>query len=121
MRPSRRFIFRLCKELGYAHPDYLLDELNSEQISEWEAYNSLEPIGETRADYRAALIACTITNCFRSAYGKKGSRMMTIGDFLFEWDKQDVDPDVIKRESVEDMRSGLVNIAALLSKKTKKR
>ena len=32
------FAFRLCKELGVIHPDYLLPMLTAEQIGEWMAY-----------------------------------------------------------------------------------
>lgn len=38
--------------LGAPHPDHLTRQLTSRQLAEWEAYLSIEPRGERRADLR---------------------------------------------------------------------
>lgn len=79
-----------------------MNELNSADISEWMAYDSLEPIGKWRDDYRTALLASVITNLFISTYGKKGTRHTEIKDFLLNWDIEDV---ITKpAQSMEEMK-----------------
>lgn len=39
-------------ELGYRHPDELLNGLTSKQIAEWMTYGSIEPFGEYRSELR---------------------------------------------------------------------
>jgi hypothetical protein len=36
--PWRRFLFRLCRELGIAAPRLLLEQVTSKEVSEWAAY-----------------------------------------------------------------------------------
>lgn len=43
--------------LGYPHPDHLLRELTSKQLTEWMAYSLLEPFGPKRDDERAGVLA----------------------------------------------------------------
>lgn len=52
------------------------------------AYHSLEPFGELRADYRAALIAQTIANVNRS----KGQDPYKLEDFLINFEGQEEKP-----------------------------
>ena len=47
-------------------------------MRQWLAYDQLEPIGETRADLRAGIIASTIANVQRS----KGAAAYKPGDFM---------------------------------------
>ena len=106
-------------ELGYAHPDCLLEELTSNQISEWEAYDSLDPIGTFRADFRMAKLAATMTNLVLSIYSKKGDNIefKTPVDFLPKWDsiiednleREEVEP---KKQSANEMRDILMRFAA---------
>ena len=51
----RRFLFRLCLAVGVPHPDYLNSVLDSAQLSEWMAYDLLEPFGDERADLRSGM------------------------------------------------------------------
>ena len=48
--------------MGYAHPDYLLEELTAFQLAEWEAFDTIDPIGNFRGDFRMANICATNTN-----------------------------------------------------------
>jgi len=44
----------------------LLLRMDSRELSEWMAYEQIEPFGERRADLRSAIIACVIANAWRS-------------------------------------------------------
>ena len=43
----------------------LLSRCSSSELSEWLAFYSVEPFGELRADFRSAVVACTIANSNR--------------------------------------------------------
>lgn len=58
------FLFELCQAVGCKHPDFL--ELDADQIIDWEAFNSIKPIGQTRADFRAAMMCSTMVNLKRT-------------------------------------------------------
>src|SRR5690606_13563074 len=45
----------LAKELGYSHPDILLDELTLEQLNDWKALYNADPWGGEREDLRMAV------------------------------------------------------------------
>jgi len=61
------------------------------------AFASIEPIGDRRADLRAALIACTIANSVRTSK----QRPLTIKDFMLDFDlpKVDTTEDLIRKFS----------------------
>lgn len=71
--------------LGYPHPDYLLDDLTVDQVSEWRAYNQLEPVGEYRRDYMEGQILAMIQNIAQSVYGKKGKRRTSQPEDYIPW------------------------------------
>lgn len=49
-------MFALCRSVGCAHPDLLLEQLTPAQLWEWwELYND-EPWGEQREDLRACAV-----------------------------------------------------------------
>lgn len=81
--------------------------LTSEQVSEWEAYDKIDPIGAWRADYRMAYTACTMTNLIISVHGKKGTPMTVPKDFMPEWD-DDGQP---KKQTMEEMKAWMLNFA----------
>lgn len=87
--------------MGYAHPDKLLDELTSSQLSEWEAYNRISPIGDIKEDVRTAYLASTITNLAIDVHGKKGTKKPEIQEYVINWDFGA--PEEVKVQSVEDM------------------
>jgi len=43
----------------------LLRRLDSRELSEWMAYDQIEPLGEWRADLRAGIVAATLANVNR--------------------------------------------------------
>lgn len=61
----------------------MLRKLTAKQFAGWEHFAQLEPFGEFRADYRAALIAQTIANVHR---GTRES--YSIEDFKLQFDDQ---------------------------------
>jgi hypothetical protein len=102
----------LCKELGYPHPDYLLEQLTGEQLAEWRAYDQLEPIGVDRIEYGFAMLASVIMNIAISIFGKRNTKQFLPTDFLPDWDgTRKVEPK--KKQSVEEMKQILQAIAGM--------
>jgi hypothetical protein len=85
-----------------------LEQLTAHQLVEWEEYNKIDPVGEWRNDFKFALLLSTITNLMISAYGKQGSKLTKLEDFLIEWEggKQEE-----KKQSVVDMKNVLLGLA----------
>lgn len=53
--------YRLALELGYPHPDYLLEELTPDQWFGWLAYFGIDgPVGPQRGDLQAGIIAAAV-------------------------------------------------------------
>jgi len=92
----------------------LLDILTSKQVSEWEAYDRIDPIGEYRNDTRTALVCSTITNLMRSIWGKKGSKMSSLSDFILQWGNE---KKVEKKQTPEQMRDAFFALTGLKKKK----
>ena len=92
------------------HPDFLLDSLTAQQLSEWEASDRLEPLGEWRADYRLAFLSSTVWNIAIRLYGKKGAKMTKPKDFFIEWDRDPNEKEEPKRQSVEEMKKTLYDL-----------
>jgi hypothetical protein len=63
-----------------------MNEITSEQFSEWEAYDRLDPIGKWREDFRLAYLCSMVTNLVISVHGKKGTKMTSPIDFMLDWD-----------------------------------
>lgn len=49
----------------------LLASVSSRELTEWQAYYSLEPFGEERADLRAGIVASTVANSVRDPKQQK--------------------------------------------------
>lgn len=56
----------------------LLKRMPSAELTEWMAFDQLEPFGEPRADLRAALVCATTANAHRS----RDDRPFALDDFL---------------------------------------
>ncbi len=65
-----------------------MDQLTASQISEWEAYNKIDPIGSWREDYRIASLSALIENIVTTLYGKKGikKKVCTPLDYMIDWE-----------------------------------
>ena len=86
-------------------------------MTEWIAYNEIEPIGAFRQDYGFGLICSTMLNMARSVFGAKDKKEITPLDFIPWLDK----PEVKKpKQTVEQMKAVLVSIARAAKQPTKK-
>jgi len=104
------------------HPDYLLNELTSRQLSEWQAYDRLDPIGEWRADFRMAYLCTIVTNIARKVHGEKGAKMAVPLDFMPEWGKEDGEESIVQtKQTAEEMRQVMLAITRTQNRKTKKK
>ena len=108
--------------MGYPHPDHLLKQLTSSQVSEWEAYDRLDPIGKWRDELGFASLSSLIVNIVRTIYAKKGTtpKDSTPTDFMMKWgysaEEQKPEP---KQQSVEDMKTIMEGIASTFKNKEK--
>jgi hypothetical protein len=87
-----------------------LDQITSAELSEWEAYDRLDPIGSRGDNMRMAIIASQMVNSFRAAYGKEGIEMTTPEDYIPRFAEEDEEPEV-KKQSVDEMKAQLLAIA----------
>lgn len=65
---------------------YMLEIMPISEFFEWIEYNSIEPFGEERDDYRTGIIASTIANVNRT----KNSKIYTPDDFIPKFNNSDV-------------------------------
>ena len=95
-----------------------MDQLTSRQISEWEAYDRIDPIGTWRDDFRFAKLESLIINIVQQLYAKKGStpKITTPLDCMTDWSGEGKFQEP-KKQSVEDMKSILLGIANVQNKK----
>lgn len=105
--------------MKFPHPDYLLEQLTSAQLSEWEAMDRLDPIGEWTGNFRLAYLCSLLTNLTISTHGKKGSKFTTPVDFMIDWDLEKLNEP--KQQSVEDMKQILLGIADAQNKSVQKK
>jgi hypothetical protein len=68
-----------------------LGQLTSSQLSEWEAYDRLDPIGSWRHDFSIAQLSSTITNIVNAIYKEEGKPVVqtNASDFMPIWDKEE--------------------------------
>ena len=97
-----------------------MDLLTSRQISEWEAYDKIDPIGTWRDDFRLAKIESLITNIVQQLYAKKGHtpKLTNPLDFMIDWAGER--KPVVKQQSVEAMKQALRSIANSQNKKVER-
>lgn len=91
--------------------------LTSRQISEWEAYDRIDPVGEWREDFRMAFLSSLITNLAISIHGKKGTKQTTLMDFMPKWDVDEPKKGLPMSQSIEDMKKVMYDIANASKKK----
>ena len=107
----------MCLALGFAHPDYLLQELTSNQLSEWEAYDKLDPINNNwRQDLNTAKLSSLIINIVNALYHdpKKGEPdVSTPINFMPIWDDETEEQRkaIQERQTPEQMRDYMLEFA----------
>ena len=73
--------------------------MTSEQITEWLAYDRLDPIGTWRDDFRSAQICSVIDNIAKSMWSKEGeAKYSTPRDFIPDWGQSEQ----IRKESEQE-------------------
>ena len=96
-------------------------------MSEWEAYDRLEPIGEERIELYFASLCSLISNVSIRALGKKGTKLTSPLDFVFKWDAEteetqvvpDSGPSVeVRGQTQEEQKKVLLQIAKLFGANT---
>lgn len=59
-----------------------MDDMSSEELTEWIAYDQIDPIGREREDLNTAVVASTIANVYR------GDRApFTLQDFVIQYEE----------------------------------
>lgn len=84
--------------------------LTSRQLSEWEAYNELDPIGSWRDDFRISYLIMMIVNIALATNGKEGAKPKKIDDFLLIWDEE-LRENIKKSQTIDQMKEVLSEIA----------
>jgi hypothetical protein len=96
-----------------------LDHLTSEQLSEWQAYNKINPIDTSwRKELQMAQLISLIHNVVNAIYCAEGSQPIntTAKDFMPNWDGENEVPEV-KKSSPEEILAIFKGVA----KENKKR
>lgn len=68
--------------------DELLNSISSRELSEWMAYDNIEPFGEIRADMRAGAIVQAII----APYVKKGHKVPKLQQCMLNFDNEEKKP-----------------------------
>jgi len=82
---------------------------NARQFAEWCVFESLDPSGEDRADWRAAMIASTVANAFRG----RGQRAFKPQDFMPKFQTA--------RQKTANMEEQILGWARMMSSRHKRR
>lgn len=100
--------------LGFAHPNNLLDNLTSSQISEWQAYDRIEPIDMEKFGW--AILCSVVSNIAISVYGKKGAKYTKPADFIPQYNLSE---DKSEEQTVEEQKEILMRMVSLQKGKRK--
>lgn len=92
------------------HPDFLLDGLTGEQLTDWEIYDRLEPIGGFRQDYRFAQLCLLLFNIAQGFGDGKKKLKATAWDFMPWGPKAPVV--VEEKQSVAEMKDIMLAMAS---------
>lgn len=86
-----------------------MEQLTSEQVAQWQAYDQLEPIGGYREDFRIGMVCSIIVNLAQAIYGKKGKKQTSSPESFFPWWKDEVKSKPI--QSLDEMKTILLSMA----------
>jgi adenine-specific DNA glycosylase len=90
--------------------------LTSAQVTEWEAYDQLDPIGKWRDEYSFAVLDSLIINIVSRLYAKKGHTPKEVlpTEFMPNWSGE---KKIARKQSVEEMKQALMALAKSVSKR----
>lgn len=86
----------------------LLAEIDSRELTEWMAYEQVEPFGPWRDDIRAGVIASTVANVYRG----KTQKPLSPTDFVPEFGRRREEPLVEAMMAQMGMIAAVQNAAA---------
>lgn len=97
----------------------MLQELSSSQISEWEAYDRIDPIGSWREDFLFAKLEAFLINIVKSMYTEEGKnpKYTTILERMPVWREEDNPKKKEPAQTMDDMLSIMKAIAEASNKK----
>lgn len=78
-------MFRLALSLGRSIRE--VEQMDSAELSEWMAFDRVEPIGSLGADYRAGMVCATMANIHKSS---KVTKTYSPQDFMPFFKKAEV-------------------------------
>ena len=92
--------------------------MTSSQISEWEAYDALDPVGrgEWRNELAIANLISVVVNMAKDIYNdpKKGKpEYVTLDDYMFRWGEPPEEQSKSKQQTPEQMAQMLSMIAGV--------
>jgi hypothetical protein len=76
----QRLLFRLALKLGYPHPRYLAPLLSAQDLTEWAAFERLEPFGDHFHELMHGINTAAVVNAARHA--KPGTPPAEPDDFM---------------------------------------
>lgn len=81
--------------------------MSSEEVTEWMAYDRLEPIGHTRREWELArLVSAVWSAALATAMTKKRPKLPPPSEFLEQWD---LVSKVLKKLESEDVEEGVAS------------
>ena len=89
-----------------------MDRLTSYQISEWEVVDRLDPVGKWRDEFNFARLESLITNIAITFSAKKGTKPKETTPIEFMPDWADEFKQLVKQQSIEDMKEIFKQIAS---------
>lgn len=93
----------------------MLENLTSEQITEWKAYDEIDPIGEWRADYRMAYLAALYMNVKiqQGTPRNEKPKLQVPSDHMppYGMTEEEIAESRIKKQSLEELKAGLLEWA----------
>jgi hypothetical protein len=92
--------------------------LTSLQISEWQAFDRIYPIGEDRADYRISYLSSLITNLFIQVYGKTGAKLTLPSEYEFKWGEAAEEES--RQKNIESIKHFLMSFASSQNRRVEK-
>lgn len=92
--------------------------LTSSQITEWQAFDRIYPIGEDRADYRISYLSSLITNLFIQVYGKKGAKLTLPSEYDFKWGG--VPEEEAKQREIDSIKHFFLSFASAQNRRVEK-
>ena len=103
-----------------------MEQLTSIQLSEWEAYDRLDPVGTWRDDFRIATLSSLIVNIVRTLYPSEEDRKKGVEptlsapiDFMVDWGEEKEKPEP-KKQTTEEMKQIFYGLQRV-QKKSKER